>query len=289
MTLVSCLLLSLALHAAALSLPVSSDRQIQLGIMRVTILPTEPESIGAAQAEKVESPTRVPKPAMGAPARIGSTATLSNTLRAARWEAVARATTSLTSAEEPDAQRRVLPKPSGDPELQVVAAEASAKISDSSVALASATANSEETHGGGKSDSVSNGTPGSGNNSRATGTVNGSGFSALGSASGKGDGSSGNGVALSQARYRETPRPDYPESARREGREGRVLLRVLVDDQGRSKQVEINSSSGSAALDRAAAEAIRRWRFHPARHGNQPVESWLRIPIEFRLAAGESR
>lgn len=288
MTLVSCLVLSLALHAAALSLPVSSDRQIQLAIMRVTILPTEPESIGAAQAEKVESRTRGAKSAMGAPARIGSTATPSNTLRAGRWEAVARATTSLTSAEEPDAQHRVLPKPSGDPELQVVAAEASAKISDSSVALASATTNSEETHGGGKSDSVSNGTPGSGNNSRATGTVNGSGFSAHGSASGKGDGSSGNG-ALSQARYRETPQPDYPESARREGREGRVLLRVLVDDQGRSKQVEINSSSGSAALDRAAAEAIRRWRFHPARHGNQPIESWLRIPIEFRLAAAESR
>jgi periplasmic protein TonB len=63
-----------------------------------------------------------------------------------------------------------------------------------------------------------------------------------------------------------------------------VLLRVLVDDQGRSKQVEINSSSGSDALDRAAAEAIKRWRFHPARYGDQAVESWLRIPIEFTLA-----
>ena len=101
-------------------------------------------------------------------------------------------------------------------------------------------------------------------------------------------GSSGNGTASTQARYRDTPRPDYPESARREGREGRVLLRVLVDDQGRSKQVEINSSSGSEALDRAAAEAIKRWRFHPARYGDKPVESWLRIPIEFRLADAKS-
>lgn len=88
---------------------------------------------------------------------------------------------------------------------------------------------------------------------------------------------------LTQARYRETPRPEYPESARREGREGRVLLRVLVDERGRSRQVEIKSSSGSPALDRAAADAILHWRFEPARHGNEPIESWLRIPIEFQL------
>ena len=105
-----------------------------------------------------------------------------------------------------------------------------------------------------------------------------------GSGNGNGSSSSGNGVDLTQARYRDTPRPDYPESARREGREGRVLLRVLVDDQGQSKKVEINISSGSDALDRAATEAIRRWRFHPARDGDKPVESWLRIPIEFHLA-----
>jgi protein TonB len=53
--------------------------------------------------------------------------------------------------------------------------------------------------------------------------------------------------------------------------------------------VEINSSSGTAVLDRAAAEAIRRWRFHPARHGDRPVESWLRIPIEFRLGDANTR
>ena len=62
-----------------------------------------------------------------------------------------------------------------------------------------------------------------------------------------------------------------------------MLLRVLVDNQGRSKEVEINRSSGSDALDRAAAEAIKRWRFYPARHGDKVVESWLRVPIEFRL------
>jgi protein TonB len=47
--------------------------------------------------------------------------------------------------------------------------------------------------------------------------------------------------------------------------------------------VEINRSSGNDTLDRAAAEAIKRWRFSPARFGDKAVESWVKIPIEFRL------
>ena len=53
--------------------------------------------------------------------------------------------------------------------------------------------------------------------------------------------------------------------------------------KARPKLVEINRSSGSEALDRAATEAIKHWRFHPARSGDKPVESWVSIPIEFRL------
>ncbi|HKY09772.1 MAG TPA: energy transducer TonB [Candidatus Binatia bacterium] len=120
------------------------------------------------------------------------------------------------------------------------------------------------------------------------GTGNGAGVGTSGGGADHGSGSgvesSGFAVALTQASYRETPRPAYPETARRDGREGRVLLRVLVDDQGKPKRVEINNSSGSDSLDSAAVEAIKRWRFHPARYGEKPIESWLRIPIEFRLA-----
>jgi protein TonB len=71
---------------------------------------------------------------------------------------------------------------------------------------------------------------------------------------------------LTQPRYRETPKPNYPESARRKGREGTVLLRVLVNEEGRAKAIEINKSSGDDALDRAAREAIQGWRFIPARY-----------------------
>ena len=102
-----------------------------------------------------------------------------------------------------------------------------------------------------------------------------------------GEGESGgqgiSGAGNVQVSYAYSPKPEYPDRARREGKEGRVLLRVLVDEGGRSKSVEVNRSSGSEALDRAAAEGIKRWRFSPARYGNKPVESWVKIPIDFRL------
>jgi TonB family protein len=77
--------------------------------------------------------------------------------------------------------------------------------------------------------------------------------------------------------------PKYPERARREGWEGTTLLRVLVDRQGKSKVIQISQSSGFALLDGAALEAVEKWRFYPAKNGNGAVESWVRIPILFRL------
>ena len=88
---------------------------------------------------------------------------------------------------------------------------------------------------------------------------------------------------LTQVSVRHTPPPDYPEAARKDGKEGRVLLRVLVDEEGKSKLVEINLSSGSYLLDQAAAEAIKRGRFSPARYGDSPTASWVTIPVDFRL------
>ena len=109
------------------------------------------------------------------------------------------------------------------------------------------------------------------------------GSTGTGSGVGQGRGSSPGGVITTQARYSYTPKPLYPESARREGREGRVLLRVLIDEQGKAKSVEVSRSSGSDSLDQAATDAIKRWRFHPARAGDQPVESWVNVPIDFKL------
>jgi periplasmic protein TonB len=118
------------------------------------------------------------------------------------------------------------------------------------------------------------------------GASSGKGLSGPGSGSGTGRG--GGESRFVQVSYAYAPKPEYPAPARREGKEGRVLLRVLVDEQGKSKSVEIDNSSGSEALDRAAAEAIKRWRFSPARYGNKSVESWVKIPIDFRLTDAQN-
>ncbi|MER2554563.1 MAG: energy transducer TonB, partial [Thauera sp.] len=59
--------------------------------------------------------------------------------------------------------------------------------------------------------------------------------------------------------------------------------RVLVSPNGSPAQVELRSSSGSERLDRAAREAVARWRFAPARRGDAAIESWVLVPIVFKL------
>jgi protein TonB len=85
------------------------------------------------------------------------------------------------------------------------------------------------------------------------------------------------------AAYLRNPPPRYPPAARRNGDEGRVMLRVLVNPDGAPARVEIDQSSGSPLLDGAALDAVRGWRFVPARRGAQNVEGWVRVPLVFRL------
>ena len=87
-----------------------------------------------------------------------------------------------------------------------------------------------------------------------------------------------------QARYAYNPKPTYPDAAKREGWQGTVLLRVLINSQGEPATIEINDSSGFEILDQAALTTVRRWRFHPAHQGDQRIASWVKIPIVFRLA-----
>lgn len=92
------------------------------------------------------------------------------------------------------------------------------------------------------------------------------------------------GSIFAQVGYAHNPKPLYPERARREGWEGTVLLRVLVDQEGKSKWIEMSRSSGFGSLDAAAVETVKRWRFYPARYGERRIESWVKIPIIFRLS-----
>jgi protein TonB len=81
----------------------------------------------------------------------------------------------------------------------------------------------------------------------------------------------------------DTPAPVYPRQARREGWEGRVTLFVSVGPDGRAHALSVRQSSGHAVLDDAAVEAVRRWRFSPARRAGIPVAGQVIVPILFRL------
>lgn len=93
---------------------------------------------------------------------------------------------------------------------------------------------------------------------------------------------------LLRANYAYTPRPEYPDRARREGSEGTVLLAILVDAEGRPERIVLNRSSGFASLDTAAQETVKQWRFRPARYGDTRVESWVKVPIVFTLAEAKN-
>jgi len=117
------------------------------------------------------------------------------------------------------------------------------------------------------------------------GGAEGDGVAAARGGSGGGDGSGGDGSGGARVAYGTNPLPPYPLVARRLGKDGVVLLEVLVAPDGRAADVRMIRSSGFAPLDESAVTTVReRWRFVPARRDGVAVESRVTVPIRFRLA-----
>ena len=64
-------------------------------------------------------------------------------------------------------------------------------------------------------------------------------------------------------RFRNRP-PIYPPEAETRGEHGTVVVMIHVSEDGLASSVEVAQSSGVAVLDRAAVDAVRKWRFRPA-------------------------
>ncbi len=60
-----------------------------------------------------------------------------------------------------------------------------------------------------------------------------------------------------------------------------MSLKVLVNRDGRAASVVLEKPSGYASLDRHAQDAVRRWRFAPARQGGETVEQWLTVNVDY--------
>lgn len=77
--------------------------------------------------------------------------------------------------------------------------------------------------------------------------------------------------------------PSYPAQARRFGEQGKVLLQVILDEEGRVSGAHVASGSGYARLDAAALAAIKTWRCQPARRDGVPVRAVALQPFDFKL------
>jgi protein TonB len=99
----------------------------------------------------------------------------------------------------------------------------------------------------------------------------------------EGSGAPGPGPQTPALRGGTQRRPHYPRAARLRGVEGVTLLRVQVAASGHVAAVEVERSAGDADLDRAAAVAIRTWRFEPFGDSRDPSILTVLVPVEFRL------
>lgn len=87
----------------------------------------------------------------------------------------------------------------------------------------------------------------------------------------------------SDAAHLSNPAPVYPAVSRRLREQGRVLFDVYILPDGTVGEIKLKRSSGFARLDDAALEAVRQWRYVPAKRGDQPIPFWYVQPIDFTM------
>jgi TonB family protein len=90
----------------------------------------------------------------------------------------------------------------------------------------------------------------------------------------------GGGVSAPRAIY--DPEPEYSEEARKAKYQGTVVLWVVVGPDGRVRDMRVSRTLGMG-LDEKAIDAVRQWRFEPARKNGQPVPVQVSIEVNFRL------
>lgn len=128
--------------------------------------------------------------------------------------------------------------------------------------------------------------PGSGG---GAGTGEGTGLGE-GSGSGIGEGSGGGtgggpyrpGSGVEPPRLLREVRAEYSERARRANLEGEVVLEIVVRRDGTVSDVRVLKGLG-LDLNEQAIQAVRQWRFAPARLKGAPVDVVVEVAVEFRL------
>jgi protein TonB len=74
--------------------------------------------------------------------------------------------------------------------------------------------------------------------------------------------------------------PEYPNELRRDGVSGLVMVKCSIDEQGNVTLAEVEKSS-NAAFEKPAMDAVKKWKFKPAKQDGAPVAIKVTIPIKF--------
>jgi periplasmic protein TonB len=90
----------------------------------------------------------------------------------------------------------------------------------------------------------------------------------------------GGGVSAPRAVF--SPDPEYSEEARKAKYQGTVVLWVVVGPDGRPHDIRVQRTLGMG-LDEKAIEAVRQWKFEPAKKDGQPVAVQINVEVNFRL------
>ncbi len=80
----------------------------------------------------------------------------------------------------------------------------------------------------------------------------------------------------------------YPDSARKAGLQGKVVVKVLIGKSGKAERYLVVESV-HPLLDSAAARAVMSANFSPAGYAGENIKSWMEVPITFKMNAGRSQ
>jgi TonB family protein len=103
-----------------------------------------------------------------------------------------------------------------------------------------------------------------------------------GSGGGTGGGPYRPGSGIEAPRLLREFKPDYTEEARQRGIEGDVVMEIVVRRDGSVGEVKVLQGLGYG-LDRRATDAVRQWKFAPAKRLGSPVDVMVEVAMEFKL------
>lgn len=87
----------------------------------------------------------------------------------------------------------------------------------------------------------------------------------------------------SSAEYLNNPKPAYPRLSKSRNEQGKVVVRVFIDENGVATKAEIRTSSGYERLDQAALQTVLKWRYVPGKRAGVVEGMWFNVPVNFVL------